>query len=328
MLVHRSAVGTAVSVVMLVILLALAVGAYYFVSNPGPGNPTNSDGTQSSSSSTFFSSSSTSSGTSRVESSTASASSRTTSQASTTHSASSTSATSTAESTSVTSSCTGTTTTNQSTSQQIVYYIAPMLQSISSMSVSYNGTSQEHGTSQPFSLAATYAVLDSWSSGGATTYKIFVESTSGGDTTNSTIWVKSDGTVVAVYTGGQNFTSSSVLSPSILFYGAMAPFLAEASYQGRASSYTTPDFVDQGTAPQTFGPTVIQVTTYTAAHLPLTTTNCDSSETISAFELGVGPVPGTPVALVTHIYIAETSQTPSGSSSSSVTVNVTSVTVA
>jgi hypothetical protein len=110
-----------------------------------------------------------------------------------------------------------------------------------------------------------------------------------------------------------------------MFLGLGAPFLVETTSMAQLQLYTSSQFTITGTPIKNFGPTLnMQVTDYSATTLPLNINSCGFTETITAFSLEVGTVPGTSLELITQMHLVATMQ----STSTDFTIQVTSITKA
>jgi len=189
------------------------------------------------------------------------------------------------------------------------------------MEVKYIGTAG----GQAFNFDSSYRVLAATSSGGVTTYKVAVNSTVAGTPLATTVWIKSDGTVIAVEEAGMNITGSTASS---LFMGTLVAFTIEQASIAQISAYTGSHFKQSGTTTATFGPTTMTVTNYEATSLPITYTYCGTTLSLSAFALQFGTVPGTNYTLVTQLTLKGTEQTSSGSQSLDFSLTLVPVTKA
>jgi hypothetical protein len=156
----------------------------------------------------------------------------------------------------------------------------------------------------------SYNTVYTTTSGGVTTWKVNFTVISGNQTFSSLAWAKSDGTVIAVYSFGQNFTGAQAAG---VLEGSVAIFGIELNFQNLLSEYTSPiHFHVINTTTVTLGPTTMQVTNYGANSLPLALTYCDTTTNITAFVMQVGTVPGTSTTLITVMHFAGTTKTDGG----------------
>lgn len=172
---------------------------------------------------------------------------------------------------------------------------------------------------QTVNITSSYSVIYK----SATTYKVNVTWTMGPP---FIAWVRTDGTLVAVYFMGQNMTGSQAAS---IFSGAMGPFAYQISFVNQLNIYTSTLYfhaTSQGTA--TFGPTTMSVTNYAANSLPETFSACGTTFSLTEFSLQVGNVPSGSLQLVTYVHENGTLQSSSGSQSVEVTMRLISVTLA
>ena len=193
-------------------------------------------------------------------------------------------------------SCSSSSTSTTTGQTQTVQSILPFFQSLKGMEVVYNGT-DSNGS---YNLDSKYTVIYADTSGGVTTYKVFIDFNDGTADENATAWVQSNGNVLAVDIGGFNITGSTAGQTLV---GFMAGFTLESTYLNTLEVYTGSYFHSTGTSTVTLGSTTMTVTNYQANSLPETYSECGYTGTINDFAMSVGTVPGTSVTLVTHLHI-------------------------
>jgi hypothetical protein len=198
------------------------------------------------------------------------------------------------------------------------------------MSVNYSGTTG--GSS--FGFLTSYNRVSTSVSGGVTTYKVGITQTvaygSTRVTENATAWVGSDGTVPLVevtFLQGYpptKYNSTSTPTATGEFILLATPFTEEVTMTGQISLYTGSQFTNEGTSPQTFGPTTMQVTTYDVTNPPIDFNECGYSGHITAFSMQFGAVPNTnpSITLITDMHMAGTFD----STSMDFTIKVISIT--
>lgn len=194
--------------------------------------------------------------------------------------------------------------------------IVPLFQTLSAMTMNYSGSSG--GT--PFSMQMSYKVVSKSTSGGVTTYLVDFTQRISSLEVNASAKFQSNGNILWVYEV-MNFTGSTAEN---MFLSLGAPFLVETTSMAQLQLYTSSQFTITGTPIKNFGPTSMQVTDYSATTLPLNINSCGFTETITAFSLEVGTVPGTSLELITQMHLVATTQ----STSADFTIQVTSITKA
>ncbi len=316
----RNAINTVVTIGIIIVIIAAAAGAYYFLGMPATNNTSSSTKTGTGSSTSGPATSSTSSSQSSTtysSTSTSATSSAVTSTTSTTASTSSLSSTST---------CTGSTYTSSTGTYTAptLEAVVPLVQAISAMTVEYNYTSG----GQTYNYTTSYHVLSTTSSGGLTSYKLYITSTVVSNSTmsyNVTALLRSDGTAAWVDINGYNDSSSYA---TFTLIGMMTPFTVEVTLASEISIYTSTQFTKTSTSTMTFGSTTMSVDTYQPITLPMTISECTFTQTLTQFLLEVGTVPGTTITLATLMHVVGTYQSGSTTSSEDFLVRVTSITKA
>ena len=293
----RDAITGAAVALVVIALIGIAAGSYFYFAAQSGTQTTTSGST----------SSTTSSGTNSSMNS------------STTTSTNSSGTTSSTTSTSIsTSTCYSSNQSGASAEAQIKVQLIPLFQAVSQMSMRFNGTS----SGSNFDVQASYSVVDARVSGNTTTYTVKINETlEGTTTTNDTAWVDSNGNIIAVDESGYNVTGGSALS---VFFGLMTPFMVEAQFSAQLHAFTGSGFRSNGNSTATFGPTSMTVTDYSAMSLPMDVIYCGASESVTAFSLQTGELPGTSMTLVTRLHIEATS----GSGYSNISIRLTSITKA
>ena len=196
------------------------------------------------------------------------------------------------------------------------------------MSITGNGTSSS-SSSTSTSTPSSYSYIESYSTvyHSSSTYKVVISTSFSGSAVNATVWVKNDGTVVAVNFAGFNQTGAAAqqIAP-----GLFAAFTLQIQADSLISFYTgTNYFHSTGTSTVNIGPTQVTVTNYAANSLPLTYTGCGSSTTLTAYSFSVGTPKGASSPLVTNEHIAGSDFNSDGSTDNfDYTLHVTSITLA
>jgi len=132
---------------------------------------------------------------------------------------------------------------------------------------------------------------------------------SGMETAVATVLYNGTITSIEAYVNGTAFSYPSLPAEGT-FLLLLLPY--EADYT--ANYYTAPavvssiDFGVTGPVSETFGPTAIPVYTYSANDLPLQMGSCGFTETLTAFSLQAGTIPGTSLTVATSVSIAGESQ--------------------
>ena len=281
---------SAVSIVAVVIVIAVVAGGAFVVLRPGTPTPSSSS-------------------TSGTHTASQSSSSRFTS--STTGPSASTKST-TATSTSL--SCETTTTTGSSAG---FLNFTSTFTDYSAMSASFAGT--YNGTAGD--STSDYKAV-SYGSG----FKVDVTLTSNGTTTTFTDWVSRNGTAIAVYYEGTNYTG---------FY-AESFYISSMSTFYFANLFGTPEILAALTDPSlvhvsahgttAIGPTQVSFTNYTANSIPLTGSSCGTSVDYSAFALQTGVPAGKSGTLLLYLDISGTMSGQGTSQSMDFAYRVTSIT--
>ena len=296
----RKAIGASVIAIVVVIVVVVAAGGIYLATQTGGTTNTTSQGTTGQSTTSSHTTMQTTTQT------TGSTEHTTTTQAHTT-TTTTTTAVQTTTTTLSTYSCSSTYTSTSTTTgaAQTVQSVLPFFQSLSGMQVQYNGTS--NGSS--YNVVSSYNVIYASTSGGVTTYKVFISFNDGSSATNATAWVQSNGNVVALDFAGYNETGSMAGAALV---GLMTPFTLEANYLGYIQVYTGTFYHSAGTSSVTLGTTTMTVTNYQANSLPETFSECGYTGTLDQFAMSVGTDPGTSFTLVTYLHISGTSDGTTG----------------
>jgi hypothetical protein len=273
----KKGVGTTVIVAIVVVIFVAAAGAFLIVT-PGLGsNPSQISSLSSTTSSTspLVSSTLTTSGSLATSVTTLSTGSTSTSSTSTT--------------------CSSSTTTTSASSFSLSNFTSTFA-AFSSMKVHLNGTFNGYSGD----VTSTYEVVYA----SATTYKVNVNLTSGGTTADYTVWALRNGSAIAVYTNGQNYTGSYA---STFYEGAMAAFLVELEFSSPQflPAFTSGLFVhetDHYTS--TLGQAQVDFTDYAPSSLPLQIDQCGVTTDFSTYMLQTGTVSGFSGTLLTNIDIS------------------------
>jgi len=155
----------------------------------------------------------------------------------------------------------------------------------------------------------SFLVTSAQTSGGLTAYVVNMTGTTKSGTETAVATMLSNGTVTAIETY-VNGTSTSYPSLEAESYFILLVLPYELDY---AAATAVPSIVFNvtrisGPVSETFGPTTIPVYTYSDNSLPLQTNSCGFTETLTAFSLQTGAVPGTSLTVATSANIAEKSQ--------------------
>lgn len=179
--------------------------------------------------------------------------------------------------------------------------VIPLLQAVKNMTASYsypfNGTTR--------TIIDSYQVVSTSASGALTTYNVNLTSAGEGYTSAYASWVQSNGNVLAAESTndwGENITGQAAQA---VFLSVMTPFVTESTIGATAQLYT--GSVSNGTLTQTYGPTTMQITSYSITSLPQTYNSCGVSQTVTAFAMYRGQVPSTTLSLITFLHFEGTS---------------------
>jgi len=195
-----------------------------------------------------------------------------------------------------------------------------LLSAFSALKLDYNvasGTASENLTE---SYTTVYA--------SPTTFKVNVASAVNGENTTATVWIlKSNGTALAIDEAGANLTGPIGQDMVI---GLFAGFSAEVEAGAQLSTYAASQyFHSTGTASVTLGTSTFTVTEYAANTLPETVSSCSlAPTTLTSFALAVGTPKGSSYELVTSMTFGESSTSGGVTTTTDVSVQVVSLTVA
>ncbi|MDA4128200.1 MAG: hypothetical protein OK422_01850 [Thaumarchaeota archaeon] len=139
---------------------------------------------------------------------------------------------------------------------------------------------------------------------GASAYKANVtEFGSGSGVTGyATLWLKLDGTVLAVNYAGQNYTGQQAYNLAGGLTFAVGYEVARATLLSFFTSSPSVHVINETNI--SIGPTTLSVTNYGATSLPFTVSNCAFSMTFTNFSYQSGHASGSGFALVTYENIA------------------------
>jgi hypothetical protein len=186
------------------------------------------------------------------------------------------------------------------------------------MKIHWNGT--QNG--QSFNLTSEYKVVAST----ASTFKVNISESNGGQTAEYTAYAWRNGTVAAIYFASQNTTGSSV---SLYYFLAMAGFSVEQTFAEPATldTFTNSNLVQvTGTSQIHITGVLVSVTNYAAGSLPLTLQSCGESSYLTRFSLQTGTVSGVPFTLLTAFALTGQVTTSSGTQNVDFSLQVTSLT--
>jgi hypothetical protein len=155
-----------------------------------------------------------------------------------------------------------------------------------------------NGTAAPVTETISEAYSLQYTS--SSTYKVLFTIGLPGEDTAFTEWFQNDGSLIALYSDGQNLTGSTYQSIAI---EGFAGFLAADSSIDPSIYTSSTYFHATGTSTANIGPTQLSVTTYAANTLPENFTNCGVQETLIGFSFSVGTPQGTSATVVTKEYI-------------------------
>ena len=195
--------------------------------------------------------------------------------------------------------------------------MVPLLQAYSSMEVKLNGTSD----GKNLNISESYNVLSS-SPSGISVNVTYVAN----ETYTISAVISTSGTIESFSFNGINESGSVAGGMAI---GLFAGFIFEIDYVDSLGNFTQIlQFHPTGTSTVTIGSVSIPVTTYTANSLPVTTSTCGGSDTLTAFSLTAGTPSGASLPLVTSATLAGTGTSDGTTSSYDVTVQVIGLTIA
>jgi hypothetical protein len=183
--------------------------------------------------------------------------------------------------------------------------------------VKLNGTSD----GKALNLTEGYNVLSSSSS------QISVNVTYVGNVTeNIGAVIFANGTLASITMNGQTIPESYGNEYAI---GLFAGFIFEVDYVDSLNNFTQIlQFHVAGTSTANIGSVSFPVTTYAANSLPVTTSTCGGSDTLTAFSLTAGTPSGATLPLVTSATLAGSGNSEGSTSTYDITVQVTGLTVA
>lgn len=192
------------------------------------------------------------------------------------------------------------------------------------MTVVANGTSSTTG-----STAQTYNYTESYSTvyASSTTYKVSVSESADGQSVTYTVWVQTNGNVLAVNVEGYNVTGSEAQETAI---GVFVGFTLQIEADSSIAQYTnTGYFKSAGTSTVDIGTVPVKVTTYEANSLPETFTECGgTTTTLTAFSFEVGTPQGASAPLVVYEHFAGSDESDGQTTTYNDVLEVTSITLA
>lgn len=185
------------------------------------------------------------------------------------------------------------------------------------MQVKLNGTSDGNS----LDLTESYNVVSSSSS------QITVNLTYQGNfTENMGVVLNTNGTVSSLTINGTSIPSSYGSAEAV---GLFTGFIFEIDYVDSLSNFTQAiQFHVTGTSTVTIGSVIIPVTTYGANSLPVTTSTCGGTDTLTAFSLTAGTPSGAELPLVTSATLAGSGNNDGVSSTYDISVQVIGLTIA
>jgi hypothetical protein len=180
-------------------------------------------------------------------------------------------------------------------------------------------------TTGPIVLTDTYNLMYA-PSVGTDTYKLAFVVSGEGFTESTTAWILTNGTVLAVDSGGQNSTGTTAddnLLPD------SAPFVLVTAYDVAPSSILPASgTVATGQTSLTLGSVTMTVTNYRAETLPLVYSDCfGDTFTYNTFIVQAGTVPQTSFLLLTYLDLQGTQASSGTSQSDSIYLQVTSIVI-
>jgi hypothetical protein len=206
--------------------------------------------------------------------------------------------------------------TNYSSSNEVAN-VVPLLEAYSSLSVKLGGTNDGKNVN----LSESYNVVSSSSS------QISVDVMYQGNESETLDAVLfTNGTMDSLSMNGTSIPSAYGTEIAL---GVFAGFILEIDYVDSLSNFTQiVQFHSTGSSTVTIGSVSIPVTTYAANSLPVTTSTCGGTDTLTAFSLTAGTPAGAKLPLVTSATLAGTGSSDGITSTYDVTVQVTGVTLA
>lgn len=185
------------------------------------------------------------------------------------------------------------------------------------MEVKLNGTSNNN----KLDLTESYNVVSSNSS--AITVNLTYQ---GNVTANYGVVVSSNGDLLSL---SMNGSSIPISYGSALAIGIFAGFIFEIDYVDSLSNFTQVlQFHSTGSSTVTIGSVSIPVTTYAANSLPVTTSTCGGTDTLTAFSLSAGTPSGASLPLVTSATLAGSGTSNGETSTYNISVQVIGLTIA
>jgi len=159
----------------------------------------------------------------------------------------------------------------------------------------------------------------------STTYKVNVSYTANGTTTPATIWSLKDGTILALYADGRNYTNgervteylSSLLAPIAIYHGF-----------GNEVNSSSPYFYSTGSSTMTIGPNSLTVTNYTSNAPNVAIPSCDGySYLLTTYDMSIGTPAGSNFEIIPYMEIAGSDTNPSGTATFTYVIQITAFTV-
>ena len=205
------------------------------------------------------------------------------------------------------------TTSNSTVGQSLVGFF----KAYSSMALYFLGT--KNGVQKDLNLS--YAVV----SESSTMYKVNINYTINGKGRDGTVWIFSNGTILAGELNGKNYTGSTA---SDFVLNAFVNL--DTIYNLALESSTIPAYFHSGGASMTtIGANSFTVTDYIANTTPETIQGCsESSVLIDAYTVYLGTPSGSSLELITSANFSVTFTTPSGSDTLDYQYQITGLTVA
>jgi len=302
--------------VVLVVMIALAIIAYYLLSaSPSVGTSTASSTPQTSSTSAVSTtpvtatSSSTSTSISSPLSTTSSTTSSSTSSSTVTIASSSTSTTTTS-----TAACLTTSPSNSTEEQELVGWFG----NYTSLAISFQGTTNNKALTLDFSYSVVYK--------SATTYKVSINVVLNGKSHPYTLWDLTNGTVLALLAPNGVNSTGSAASNTVLGYFSDLETLDTLGLQSTNAAY----FHSTGTSTVTIGTNSFTVTNYVANTTPETIQGCNNSGSgsLSNYSVNLGTPNGSSFELVVSATFAGSITDASGTRTFDITYQTTAFTIA
>ncbi len=185
------------------------------------------------------------------------------------------------------------------------------------MQVKLNGTSD----GKTLNLTESYSVNSS--SSGLIPVNLTYQ---GNATENLGVVLFANGTISSLTVNGTSIPSSYGTEIAL---GLFAGFIFEIDYVDSLSNFTQIlQFHVAGTSTVTIGSISIPVTTYAANSLPVTTSTCGGTDTLTAFSLTAGTPSGAKLPLVTSATLAGTGGSNGSTSTYDISVQVIGLTIA